>query len=646
MTSLHNRLIFFRSIQKNRKIVLGLSLTFIILFSEITVVSAIENHQIDSPLHYIILFNRPSLIEMITDAQYRTERDNVFLQTPMAEQLKEFFTNITIFHNEIIQRMVSSTVSDTTFRINSMLTWFLNGCIVETSHPSTIASLQQIPGIIKIIEDENRVNIQSTEPKSDPLENEVYTSSVFQDVTGKNVTIAIFDTGVDYTHPALKDNYLGGYDFVNDDSNPFDDHGHGTHVAGIAIGRTMDTNEWNGGIAPDTKFYSYKVMDEQGVGSISSFLQAFEYALDPNQDGDPSDKVDIISISAGDAEGSSEDLLSQAANNAVKSGILVVAAAGNSGPEESTISSPGIGEYVIAVGAATEDHTIASFSSRGSCLYDRVKPDVLAPGVQINSTWPSGTYKILSGTSMATPYVAGYCARILEQHPEWTPLEVIMALRKQTTSFGYDLVTQGYGYLDTESYAEITETPPVAWIHTINTTNSNELIINGTVQGTSVTSYQYLIRPIDQNTEWDQIQTTLSDGLQGHLGTIDVSKYASGTYLLKLQVTAGAMITSDYFFISLEKETNQTDMNIIYPEATSELTEFSVQIHTPTPSFILSIFLVPLRPPQIRIGSDVSFKAPSILKESISSTRGTLLVITPNPDTPLLTKKTITIINT
>lgn len=386
-------------------------------------------------------------------------------------------------------------------------------------------------------------------------------------------------------------------------------------------------------------------MDEQGSGSISSFLEAFEYALDPNQDGDPSDKVDIISISAGDPEGSSDDLLSQAANNAVRSGIIVVAASGNSGPEEATITSPGIAEYAIAVGAATDSQGIASFSSRGSYSYSRVKPDVVAPGVHINSTWLNGSYKELSGTSMATPYVAGYCARILEQHPQWTPLEVMMALRKQTSSIGYDMITQGYGYIDIESYVDISEDPPIAWISNINSSNSNELIINSTIQGPSVLSYQYLIRSMNQNAEWDELQTVLSDGTQGNLDIVDVSGYPTGTYLLQLQVTADTMVTTDHYFITLNQQNNQTTMNIYFPETVTESTEFSVQIQTPRPVPILCIFLVPLRTPQIKIGSDISLRAPPLFSEKTQSIEGTLLIITPSLYTPLLTKKTITIMH-
>lgn len=645
MTCQHNSPFFCIFHQKNRRMILGLFIILLLVSSEVTVLGDAEHYQSYSIRRYIILFDRPSLIKTLSDAVDTSEQTTVLLETKMMKNLKELFFDIADFHNDIKQRILNTTSQDCTFKLTSMLTWFVNGCIIETSFYSTITNLEHIPGIKKIIADDNRITIQSIEPQIFPSNKVNQDSTVYQNPTGRNVTIAIFDTGVDYTHPALNGNYLGGYDFVNDDPDPFDDHGHGTHVAGIAVGITPNANEWLGGTAPDAKFYSCKVMDEQGTGSISSFLQAFEYAIDPNQDGDPSDKVDIISISAGDHEGLSDDLLCQAANNAVRSGIVVVAAAGNSGPEEATITSPGIAEYVIAVGAASNTYEVASFSSRGSYSYGRVKPDIIAPGVQINSTWLSGSYKVLSGTSMATPYVAGYCARILEQHPEWKPLEVVMALRNQTSTLGNDMITQGYGYIDIQSYRELTENPPIAWIHNVNITDSNELTINGIVQGTNITSYQYYIHSIDKNTEWDQVQTVSSDGKQGDLGIMDISQYPAGTYLLQLQVTADTIVTTDHYFITLDQQNNQTAMKIYYPETILENIEFSVQIQTQKPIPILSIFLVPLKPPQIKIGSEFSLRAPSIFSEKIESTEGFLLIITPSSCTPLLTKKTITIIN-
>jgi len=156
-------------------------------------------------------------------------------------------------------------------------------------------------------------------------------------------------------------------------------------------------------------------------------------------------------------------------HNAVDAGVVAVIAAGNSGPSNFTIDSPGTSRLAITVGASCMFHqvlvssscqendapTIASFSSRGfSYLYD--KPEVVAPGVEINSTVPSGScdgcssslYNVFSGTSMATPHVAGTAALLLQQHPDWTPAEVKAALKNTATDQGLSRIIQGSGQID------------------------------------------------------------------------------------------------------------------------------------------------------------------------------------------------------
>lgn len=262
--------------------------------------------------------------------------------------------------------------------------------------------------------------------------------------TGKNVKIGILDTGIDPNQPELSGKVIGGYDFVNNDSDPMDDHGHGTHCAGIAAanGPTLK------GVAPDAKLIAIKVLNAQGQGFWSTIIAGINYAIDPDNNPLTDDGVDILSISIGGG-GFPDDPLAQAVNNAVDNGVLCTVAAGNTGSDYYTINSPGCAEKALTVGASDKTDKIATFSSRGPIIgANFVKPDVLAPGVAIYSTLPNGQYASWDGTSMATPHVAGAAALLKELHPEWTPADIKAALMQTAVDIGEDLWTQGKGRIN------------------------------------------------------------------------------------------------------------------------------------------------------------------------------------------------------
>jgi len=255
-------------------------------------------------------------------------------------------------------------------------------------------------------------------------------------VTGTGMVVAVIDTGVDYRHPDLGGGIgpsykvMGGYDFVNSDSDPMDDNGHGTHCAGIVAANGGLT-----GIAPGASILAYKSLDASGQGYMSNVIAAIDRAMDPNQDGDPSDRADVISMSLG-GPGDADDPVCVAVGNAVAAGIVVVVAAGNSGPSLGTVDVPGMAPDAITVGAIDKSDELAQFSSRGTIPSLSIKPEISAPGVSIVSTVPySGAsmssptgYFSASGTSMATPHVAGGAALLLQMHPTWTPAQVKSAL--------------------------------------------------------------------------------------------------------------------------------------------------------------------------------------------------------------------------
>ena len=279
---------------------------------------------------------------------------------------------------------------------------------------------------------------------------------------GEGVRVGIIDSGIDYLHPALGGGIgpghkvAGGYDFVNNDSDPMDDNGHGTHVAGI-VAANLDSVK---GVAPLATLYAYKALNAAGSGLESDIIAAIERAVDPNQDGDDSDRLDVVNMSFGTNGGSPTDPSSIAVDNATRLGVVFCVAAGNSGgapPVEgeennyfydgaATISSPGSAELAITVGASDSSDARAFFSSKGpNRISFSIKPEVLAPGVAITSTYLSSGYATLSGTSMSTPMVAGVAALIKSVHPLWYPALVKSAIVNTARDLGLGANLQGGG---------------------------------------------------------------------------------------------------------------------------------------------------------------------------------------------------------
>ena len=175
-------------------------------------------------------------------------------------------------------------------------------------------------------------------------------------VRGRGITVAVIDTGVDYTHPDLGGGFgaghkvVAGYDFVNHDADPQDDNGHGTHVAGIIAGNGGVT-----GVAPEATLTAYKVFDQFGTGSESDILAALEAAVDPANP----DAADVVNMSLG-GPGDGTEPVGEAATRVVRGGVVVVASAGNGGPGRQTVLTPGAAEGVIAVGASTSGLRVPS----------------------------------------------------------------------------------------------------------------------------------------------------------------------------------------------------------------------------------------------------------------------------------------------
>ncbi|MDW7650061.1 MAG: S8 family peptidase [Bacillota bacterium] len=285
--------------------------------------------------------------------------------------------------------------------------------------------------------------------------------------TGKGVTIAVLDTGV-YDHPDLSGRIKAFRDFVKNKDNPYDDNGHGTHVCGCAAASGETSGNLYKSPAPEAWIVGVKVLSKVGSGSLSTVIEGVQWCIDQKE----RLQIRIINLSLGsDAYQSyKDDPVCQAVEKAWHSGIAVLAAAGNSGPEPRTVNSPGISPIIITVGAAsdrntaeTDDDSIASFSSRGPTIDDLPKPDVLAPGVNIIALRSPGSFidkqnketrvdqwhTSLSGTSMATPVCAGLAAQLLVMNPELTPddlRDLLMQTARQLNGYGTN--DQGSGVVD------------------------------------------------------------------------------------------------------------------------------------------------------------------------------------------------------
>lgn len=260
---------------------------------------------------------------------------------------------------------------------------------------------------------------------------------------GAGIVVANQDTGIEWQHPALVERYRGWdgaaadhdynwYDAIHggggacgaDSPAPCDDNGHGTHTLGTSIGWDGSSNQI--GVAPEARWIGCRNMD-QGVGTPATYTECFQFFLAPTEVGggnpDPTRRPHVMNNSwaCPPSEGCAVSTLETAVQNAEAAGIFVVASAGNSGPGCATVGDPpAVYAATFSVGAITGANLLASFSSRGPVTADgsgRMKPDLSAPGSTVRSSIPGGGYGYKSGTSMASPHVAGVVALLWSARP-------------------------------------------------------------------------------------------------------------------------------------------------------------------------------------------------------------------------------------
>ena len=276
-------------------------------------------------------------------------------------------------------------------------------------------------------------------------------------LSGKGIGVAVLDTGA-CIHPDFGNRIVVFRDFIKNKTEPYDDNGHGTHVCGIIGGDGRMSEGRIRGVAPGCHLAVCKVLDRKGNGSTANMVEGLqwigrhyrEYGI----------RIVNISVGALPKKGIGEDsLLIRNVNYLWDLGLVVVAAAGNQGPEANSVTTPGISRKVITVGCCDDEKPVDVFgrrmihySGRGPTEACLVKPEVVAPGFRVKSCGryhqPGGeVYTIKSGTSMSTPVVSGSIALLLQQHPQYSNVQVKLRLRESCLDLGLEKCHQGWGQI-------------------------------------------------------------------------------------------------------------------------------------------------------------------------------------------------------
>jgi len=549
--------------------------SYIIIFKDKPLIE--KRAEITKETNYIL--NSPTK-KLFSPSEKRLIEDRVTLELNKVKEFKK--TKVSELKKQGIETGESSNIITNTLEI-------------KASHDQ-VKNLENDPQISKIIPNE-KVHLFLDESVPYIHVPEVWNEldSQGRQITGKDIKIAIIDTGVDYTHPDLGGCFgtgckvVGGYDFINNDSDPMDDHFHGTHVAATAAG-----NGTLKGVAPDAQIYAFKVLNSQGSGTLSELLMAYDSLIDLNSNGipleDDEDFVDIFSMSLGFTGGNSDSEISLATDSLIDLGLVGVIAAGNNGAYgQYTVGSPGTSRKAITIGAMNiSDENIASFSSRGPVLNENdtlIKPDILAPGVNICAAKYHGVdvdpayycldqeHISISGTSMATPHISGLVALMLQAHPDWNPSMIKSSLLSSTIDLGLKGTTQGTGLVNAVKAVDV------------NSTRSK--ILNGklefgsvrSTENTTITKDITILNPSDIDRTYSlSTPFNVSKGSLSFPQQVFVPKFTNRTIQINLTTVEGIdeQLYEDNIYIS-----NNFNENFTVPLLFSSLSKVSVKVIFP-----------------------------------------------------------------
>jgi len=575
-----------------------------------------------------------------------TYRFRAFTSKNVGEEIDDYSKDLEK-NNQVTKEKVRSKTEK---KIKREFTKVFNGIALDISSEEAeeLKQLEEVGGVYPdLIVEETLMNSTSWIGATDAwkLDKDLNDCSVSGQpcLTGEGITIAIIDTGIDYTHQDLGscteqeflsgncEKVIGGWDFVlceefgpegcvsgnekEEDANPIDEKGHGTHCAGIAAGKgdynengILEPGDGLNGVAPDAKLYSYRVLNRQGSGSASWIIAGIEAAADPNNDSNFSDHVDIMSLSLGAFCGpwgytvgcGPDDPVSLAVDNIVNNGVVAIIAAGNDGHwGDESIGSPGTARKAITIGATEilyryNRSDIARFSSQGPVTWVDaegnnqylVKPDILAPGdvfvldgdgicsAQYNEAWAEyecfdTKHTAIYGTSMATPHAAGAAALLLQKNYNYTPDDIKHILRNTGESatikfidkprINDSIFKQGFGKMRVLNALENSDKIPLALINISGKVPSGLTDIYGIALGENFESYA--LDYIGYDDYVDTIKnfdapvftelTSSTTPTEDILDTIDTSLMNDDVFILRLKVWGNNLGARDYSMVEI-----------------------------------------------------------------------------------------------
>ena len=272
--------------------------------------------------------------------------------------------------------------------------------------------------------------------------------------TGKGIGVCILDTGI-YEHIDFTCRIWAFYDFLAFKRRPYDDNGHGTHVAGLVAGDGTASMGKYRGAAPGCGIISLKVLDRYGTGSQDDVLRALRWIRENRQQY----RIRVVNISVGTTCNSKRNhaRLLESVEQLWDEGVVVVTAAGNQGPRPGSITAPGSSKKVITVGSSDLLEGRSAISGRGPTAECVCKPDIVAPGNKIMSCVPGKPYSygVKSGTSMSTPLVTGAIACALEKNPALTNTDIKTMLMNSAEDMGLPQNLQGWGKFNRRKFLKM-----------------------------------------------------------------------------------------------------------------------------------------------------------------------------------------------